>query len=233
MNVRLRRKGLGKDRPGIGRSALPEGWHHDRVGLARRAYPAYQDYLEHQRSKLSRIDLRDYDIRYRAVLTDRLRATTMIEPGRSVLCLAARIGTECKSFIDLGCLPLGIDVNPGDGNKYVVHGDFHALQFPDHCVDVVFTNSLDHAYDVTALVGEVHRVLKDRGLFLAEIVRGSKDEGGREPGQYESLWWDSNQEIVLQIICGGFDVLSKTRFDYPWGGDLVVFQKRPGDDDRS
>ena len=226
MKVRARLKDLLWVRTGADSPAPPRGWRPDRSGLVRRTYRAYQDYVEHQRSKLTRIDLREYDMRYRTILTERLRGATLIEPGRSVLCLGARIGTECKTFADLGCFAVGIDLNPGDWNKYVVYGDFHALQFPCTCVDVVFTNSLDHAYDLAAIVGEVWRVLKDRGLFLAEIVRGSKDEGGREPGEYESLWWDTNREIVAQVTGGGFDVLSTTRFDYPWSGDLVVFRKR-------
>ena len=48
---------------------------------------------------------------------------------RTVLCLAARIGTEVKAFLDLGCFAIGIDLNPGTDNRYVVHGDFHDLQF--------------------------------------------------------------------------------------------------------
>jgi hypothetical protein len=63
--------------------------------------------------------------------------------------------------------------------------------------------------------------------LIAEIVGGSKDSHGREPGEYESLWWD-NASDVIDAICGsGLILLSKRRFDYPWSGELVVFQ-HPG-----
>jgi SAM-dependent methyltransferase len=210
-------------------STAAGGWRADAGGgLVRRAYGAYRDYVEHQSSKLRRIDLREYDAKYRSILTERLRAAAIITPGSAVLCLGARIGTECRSFVDLGCFAVGVDVNPGEGNQYVVHGDFHRLQFPDTCVDIVFTNCLDHAYDLNAVIHEARRVLKEQGLFLAEIVRGSRDDGGREPGDYESLWWDSNNEIIGIVRTGGFELLATTRFDYPWGGDLVVFRKSRG-----
>jgi hypothetical protein len=60
--------------------------------------------------------------------------------GRTVLCLAAR--NESEAWTDADFLAIGIDLNPGENNRFVVVGDFHALQFRDGVFDVVFTNSL-------------------------------------------------------------------------------------------
>ncbi|HXF94297.1 MAG TPA: class I SAM-dependent methyltransferase [Nitrospiraceae bacterium] len=207
--------------PGGGAPA-PE-WRRDRAGLQRRGYANYQQYVEHQAAKLGHIDLREYEIRYHRTLIERLRNSTVVRPGASVLCLAARLGTECRAFLDLGCFAVGVDLNPGSANRYVVHGDFHDLQFPDNCVDIAFTNSLDHAYDIASVVREVRRVLKKDGWFIAEVVRGWKDEGGRGPGEYESLWWESNEDVFGLIVREGFSLFSRKEFEYPWRGDAAIF----------
>ena len=106
-------------------------------------------------------------------------------PDRTVLCLAARIGTEVKAFLDLGCRAIGIDLNPGKENPYVVQGDFHDLQYAPQSMDVVYTNSLDHAFDLERIAKEVLKVLKPDGLFLVEAVQG-RDQGV-DPGFFESF----------------------------------------------
>lgn len=198
-------------------------WKGGDATFRHREYPNYENYVAHQTSKLARIDLSVYDTEYRAILRERLLRLDMLRRGDTVLCLGARIGTECKAFIDLGCFAVGIDLNPGAENAFVVHGDFHALQFADESVDYVFTNSLDHAFDLARIVTEVVRVLKPGGYLIAEIVGGSKDSHGREPGEYESLWWDRSSDVVDVISGGGLRLISGQRFDYPWAGELMVF----------
>ena len=90
--------------------ALKFGESWDRYGsdrsFAKRMYNSYEDYQKHQSAKLNRIDAADlsaYDTRYREVLRERLIKTGLLHTGMSVLCLGARIGTEVKSFIDIGC----------------------------------------------------------------------------------------------------------------------------------
>ena len=200
-------------------------WTLTEKSFSRRMYTDYRDYIEHQGSKLSKINLTTYDIKYRSALVDRLSKLNLLQRGDNVLCLGARIGTECKAFIDLGCFPIGIDLNPGEQNNYVVHGDFHNLQFADVSVDYVFTNALDHVFDLDKVVSEVIRVLKPSGVFLAEIVAGTQDEHGREPGLYESFWWDKLENVVDQITAYGFVIERKERFTYPWGGEQIIFRK--------
>jgi len=205
---------------------LTLSWKSGNASFRHREYPTYENYIAHQVAKLAKLDLRQYDKQYREVLRERLKRLNLLHRGDTVLCLGARIGTECKAFIDLGCFAVGVDLNPGPDNAFVVRGDFHALQFADESVDYVFTNSLDHAFDLERIAKEIMRVLKPGGSLIAEIVGGSKDPHGREPGEYESLWWDNASDVVEVISNIGFILASSERFDYPWGGELITFAVR-------
>jgi SAM-dependent methyltransferase len=199
----------------------------DRQGLfRRRSYAAYDEYLSHQAQKLERIEMLDeleeYDRKYRETLRERLADLNL--SGRSVLCLAARIGTEVKAFRDLGGFAAGIDVNPGVRNQYVMYGDFHNLQFADGSADFVFTNSLDHAFDIQKLVSEVRRILKPSGMFIAEAVTGT--EAGKAPGFYESFCWSTVDHLVTLIEQSGLTRQARKRIAYPYEGEHLRFEKR-------
>jgi len=205
--------------------SAPETWEGTEEFRARR-YESYDQYLEHQAAKLRTLNLVHYNVQFKAGLHSRLgELEAWLGKGRgaNVLCLGARNGAECEVFAELGFFPIGIDLNPGEANKFVVTGDFHNLQFADQSVDVVFTNTLDHAFELPKILVEVKRVLKPGGVFIAEIVRGSKDEGGREPGAYEAVWWDHSETVVKQINSKGFTTWKRQPFDTPWAGDQYAF----------
>src|SRR5688572_26257127 len=64
-------------------------------GLARREYPDYDTYLEHQRLKLDALRVKSiegHDRRFHAALSERLERGPLDLRGKSVLCLAARMG---------------------------------------------------------------------------------------------------------------------------------------------
>jgi SAM-dependent methyltransferase len=166
-------------------------------GVKRKEYSSYSEYVSQQKSKLYiREDfLRSkYEEKYRTQLFGRLKEQGVVKPGMNVLCLGARLGAEIKSFLDLGCFAIGLDLNPGLSNKYVVYGDFHDIQYPSKVVDVVFTNSLDHAFDLDLLIQEIKRVLKPNGLLILEIVRGDKED--RIPDYYESICWKTIDDLL-------------------------------------
>ena len=204
----------------------PAVWNEERAGFRRRRYASYEDYLQHQKGKLGQVDLSGYHVEFRNHLRKRIEVLEITTRGDAVLCLGARLGTECIAFKDLGCFAVGIDLNPGDQNLHVLHGDFHKLQFPDGSVDHVFTNALDHVFELDQVICEVKRVLRPSGFFIAEIVRGSRDVDGREPGAFESYWWGSVEEVVSLIGRHGFSVEQRHRFSYPWQGDQIVFRYR-------
>jgi SAM-dependent methyltransferase len=143
--------------------------------------------------------------------------------GASVLCLAARIGTEVKAFADVGAFAVGIDLNPGPTNRYVLPGDFHELQFADACLDLVYTNSLDHAYEAERVLAEVHRILKPGGRFLLEAQRGSQE--GAEPEFYESFWWRTLDDLVRFIEKSGLICQARHPIVRPFPGESMTFMK--------
>jgi len=193
--------------------------------LSKRSYENYEEYVRHQASKLRLLDLTEYDKNYKAALIERYRGLTSEFKGANMLCLGARTGSECEAFISLGAFAIGVDLNPGEQNKYVVNGDFHDLQFANSSVDYVFTNALDHSFDLAKVLAEVHRVLKDEGTFYAEIVNGSADQDGINPGEFESLWWNRVSDLAMKIEEFGFVAAYQNPFAFPWNGTQIAFKK--------
>ena len=199
-----------------------EHWKSQGEAFQKRSYDSYDAYLEHQKAKLETHEFGQYDEQFRAALCERLAALDIEWQGRSVLCLGARIGSEVKAFLDLGAFAVGIDLNPGEENRYVVHGDFHDLQFAPSSVDVVYTNSLDHAFDIERLAKEVLKVLKPDGLFLVEAVQG-RDQG-INPGFFESFFWKNIDELVRVFENAGLTVSRRKPITHPWPGEQICFQ---------
>jgi SAM-dependent methyltransferase len=205
------------------RERIRPAWRAAEPGapFQRRAFASYAHYEARQKAKLKKLDLSRYDVKYRAVLRHRLEKVGALRPGQSVLCLAARIGTEVKAFVDLGCFAVGIDLNPGRENRHVLHGDFHALQFADRSVDVVFTNSLDHVFEIDRFLAEVRRVLKPGGTLIVEASHGSSE--GKAPGHYESFWWQTVDDVRRLFEEAGFHLQHQRPFIAPWRGQQFWF----------
>lgn len=206
---------------------MKRGWY--KVGrVLLRKYKTYSEYVEKQKEKLNRSIsfLSGYDTKYRIVLRNRIKEEGIIEPDMNVLCLAARIGTEVKSFLDLGFFAIGLDLNPGKENKFVVHGDFHDIQFPTNSVDVAFTNSLDHVYYFDKIVSEIKRVLKPKGFLILEI-----ESGGTPSGAYESASWENVDDVLDFFLVAGFKIIKKTDFSYPWLGHHITLRNMGEDYD--
>jgi SAM-dependent methyltransferase len=205
----------------------PDLWEHGEEG-ARRRYASYDEYVEHQASKLDNIAhrLREKDDEDFAEFRRRFATCAALEGARVVLCLGARLGTEVRALHDLGFFAVGIDLNPGERNPYVLPGDFHRIVFPSGTIDVVYTNALDHVFSLEQLVAEVRRLLRTGGVFVADLELGSEE--GFVPGEYESAMWRDHEALIGQIkTLGRFEVeqvrdLGKTRRDQ-W--TQVVFRK--------
>ena len=191
--------------------------------LARKSYANYDAYLKEQKSKLDGgiPFLKDYDKVYRQQLRERLEKLEIFNRGDSVLCLGARIGTEVKAFLDIGCFAVGVDLNPGKDNKYVVTGDFHKLPYADGSIDCLFCNSLDHVYRPQQFLTEAARILRRNGCFLLEL-EGPKD---KDADKHASLHWDSYEDLAN--LFGKFDlaVLRDATFDSGWFKQQIIFEK--------
>ena len=171
----------------------------ERGDMAQRRYASYEEYLEHQKSKLDRVrhrldETEDEDL---SDFTRRFQLCTELSEARSVLCLGARVGTEVEALHDLGYFAVGIDLNPGENNRWVLPGDFHHVQFPDSSVDAIYTNCLDHVFDLPKVCTEVVRLLRPRGLFIADVLPGFEE--GWTPGAYESNHWPKIDALIDRI----------------------------------
>lgn len=189
----------------------------------RRAYSDYDEYVASQTAKLETLNLTRHHERFGAALRIRLKDVAGVSHGTSVVCMGARQGTEVEAFIDLGCFAIGIDLNPGNNNNYVVAGDFQKTIFAAESVDTVFTNSIDHSFRIDGAIMEARRVLKPRGIYIVEAGQGT-DEGG-ESGFYEATEWKSTSDICDLITNSGFALQTSREFAYPWQGTQLVFSK--------
>lgn len=186
-----------------------------------RTYESYDTYVEHQKRKLTTLDLTSYQERFRAALRGRLEQTFRAPPPASVLCLGARLGAEVQAFHDLKHLAVGIDLNPGKDNPYVLPGDFHAIVFPDDSFDLVYTNTLDHALDLDRLLAEIDRVLAPKGSLLIEVAESSTG------GEYEVLAWTDLASLLAELAKRGWVERQRLGFIYPWEGWQVELVRVP------
>ncbi len=210
------------------RRRLGDEWN--RLGdFRQRSYPDYATYVSHQRTKFGALRWKSvarHDTRFHAALSGRLDRLGKDFRGASVLCLAARQGTEVRAFIDRGAFAVGIDLNPGSDNRHVVVGDFHALQFADRSVQYVYTNSLDHAFALDRVIAEVKRVLRPAGTLIVE-ANASAGDGAASAGPYEAMVWTDVDALLSRLVGGGFRLESKEPFDLPWPGEQLVLRPVP------
>lgn len=169
-------------------------------------YDNYESYIEHQASKLDKKPAvcTKFDKLIEAEM-DEFLDKYKIENKSSVLCLAARLGGEVRAFIKHGFFAVGIDLNPGQNNRFVLSGDFHDIQFPDHSVDIIFTNSMDHSLYIDKLLSEINRVLKPDGLLITKIPLGFKENNNHGFSTYEVSQWKRVSD-VLELMVKNFGI---------------------------
>lgn len=187
-------------------------------GMYHRNYISDVEYFDHQKSKLEALGdfVNGVDHELEQVLADRIPVVT----GRSVLCLGARLGGEVRAFRSAGAFAVGIDLNPGTDNCWVLPGDFHELDFAGASVDLVYTNSLDHARDLPRVASEMVRVLKPQGAVVLEVTRGSAEGGSF--GAWEATTWERIDDVVAVFTATGLtETCDRLDFDKPWAGQQV------------
>ncbi len=176
--------------------------------IKRRKYENYDKYLKHQCKKLD-IALKkkiakfmpshfDKDVRS---FTNRFKVFESHIKG-NVLCLGARLGCEVAALRGLGFEDsIGIDINPGKDNPYVKKGDFHNMEFVPESYQTVYTNAIDHAWDLRSLSKEIYRVLKPGGKLILEVdhlLKKSEKERFKllkRSSKYESVMYEDLEDI--------------------------------------
>ncbi len=181
------------------------GWRRDRQGPLRyRDYQDYQEYVDHQRQKLDEILKIRGGFSNREVTAYRLKfyrrfrhLRGLLPAGARILCCGARQGTEVEVLRDLGYPhAYGIDLNPGPDNPFVRPGDFMHLDEADRSLDLIYSNCLDHAFDLEAMLDEHLRVLKPGGYVLYDVNCAEEAIGGA----FEAVSWDSAEDLLLFLL---------------------------------
>lgn len=172
-------------------------------GMAHRQYQSYDEYVTHQASKLDKIEhrLKEVEEEDFSEFTRRFKSCEQLADAKSVLCLGARLGTEVRALHRLGYFAVGLDLNPGKDNQFVLPGDFHHIVFPDASVDAVYTNALDHVFDLQKVVREVTRIIKPGGVFIVDLPPGFDE--GFTPGSYEASYWGTIDSVSNEIAESG------------------------------
>jgi len=80
----------------------------------------------------------------------------------------------------------------------VVEGDMHSLRFADGSFDIVYTNVIDHAYDLPKALAEMARVLRPGGLLVVDTFLRRKVArlGDGSLGHYASVICEDAREVV-------------------------------------
>lgn len=181
-----------------------EGWQTaSKQPFVYRSYDNYQEYVEHQSIKFDEV-LRlsgagftnDVVWDFRTKFYKRFRILPdLLSQSASILCLGARQGTEVEVLWDMGFRnALGIDLNPGPDNPYVVCGDFMQLEYDDESVDLVYSNCVDHAFDLSRFFAEHARVLGPTGFAMYEIA------AVENAGSFESVQWDEERTVIKEML---------------------------------
>jgi SAM-dependent methyltransferase len=178
------------------------------MALKKRKYKNYQHYLDHQREKLS-MKMKHFQGKFGHRVKNFIKRLAVVSPkihGRKVLCLAARLGEEVVAFRELGHTEaVGIDLNPGPDNEYVIEGDFHDIPFGDGQFDGIYCNCLDHAWDLQKVSKECARVIKPNGLLVLDIpfVQAYKNKDYKKnikkKNKYEALIWDTLDDVLKEF----------------------------------
>jgi SAM-dependent methyltransferase len=209
-----------------------EGWRREAEdGIRRRDYADYDEYVVHQQQKLDEIlklgggfsNASVYHARVR--FYRRFRHLVGLVPADAIIvCAGARLGTEVEVLRDLGFRnAYGIDLNPGPDNPLVRHGDFHALENETASVDAIYSNSLDHAFDLDACFAEHARALKPHGYALYDLDLTLRDPDRTHP--FEAVVW-AREDAALEKMLRHFERVVRVETEPGWKWVLLEAKRQ-------
>ncbi|MFW5887071.1 MAG: methyltransferase domain-containing protein [Bacteroidota bacterium] len=130
----------------------------------------------------------------------------------NMLCLGARTGCEVEAARQVGFkTSIGIDLYPAGEN--VIYGDWHSLPFKNNSFSNVFTNSLDHCYDIDKLSDEIRRVLVLNGSLFVQVqkkdaLKNKRDKNKHIEEEYlDYLFWDDANDLITYFYKKDFELL--------------------------
>jgi hypothetical protein len=110
------------------------------------------------------------------------------------------------------------------------------IDLPEGSLDLLYTNCVDHAFDLEKMMSEHARVLKASGFLLYDM--GINMEEGKG-GPFEAVSWDRTEDLVVSLL-GRFHKLIRSARDEQFGGqwlerrpDTLANPGEPGRSDRA
>ena len=88
---------------------------------------------------------------------------------KNILCVAVRLGTEVHALRNLGYNAIGIDITYPKKSKYVHYGEFENIPYADSSFDALYSNSIDHVFNLKKTIFEFDRVIKENGYFVNPV----------------------------------------------------------------
>jgi SAM-dependent methyltransferase len=181
-------------------------------------YKKYKDYQSYKDNQVVKPRQKEEYIRQKSTrkYNDFLRSFEKFNPFfggmRRILCLGARFGEEVKAFRDLGHYALGVDLY-ADETDLVVEGDWNNLLFEDNSYDVIYTNSIDHCYDLKVMINEIGRVLTPDGIVIIDMAvqhcHAAEDKiieaKFADPERYEAMLWNDDKDVIDPFVEFGFE----------------------------
>ena len=204
-----------------------EGWKSLVAGgVCYRDYADYEEYVTHQRLKFdemlklaggfSNAVVADYRLKFYRRFR---RVPQWLPRDARIVCAGARQGTEVEVLRDLGFRnAVGIDLNPGPRNPFVKPGDFMRMEFETSSVDLVYSNCVDHAFELEAFFAEHARVLKPDGYAMYDLPVGQP----RRP--FEAVAWDTEETLFVMML-RSFQQIVRVEHDREWTW-IVLHGKR-------
>ena len=184
-----------------------------------RDYSSYPEYLEHQASKGVSPRWRKMFAAHRS---DRVAwfcehvvpHARELPTGATALCIGARYGEEVQALRESGYRATGIDLNPLP--PLVERGDMNNLHYPDASWDLVYCNSLDHAWDVRNVARELVRITRAGGRIVVHAPYGD------QPEAFERWRWDDPSQVV-KLFPKNARVVQQGFLDQPFWGMVYEF----------
>jgi len=160
------------------------------------------------------------------------QSQSYLRPGK-ILCLGARTGCEVQAAINTGFKgSIGIDLHPAvSDSKLVRKGDWHNIPFLENSFENVFTNSIDHCFDVEKLANEVKRVLKPSGCFYFMLSGKQFLDTKKDAKEYmlkssNYLFWSTEKDLIQKFEKFGFTLSQNWRMGRNWQNIIMLNKGR-------
>ena len=177
-------------------------------------YANYEDYLKDQ---VAKANLREDYIRQKSdrkhgeFLARFDKFNDFLEVKSRILCLGARFGEEVRAFRDFGHDAVGVDLF-ADETDLVIKGDWNDLPFDKGIFHCIYTNSIDHSFNLNDEIKEICRVLSPNGIVIIDLniqhCHAAGDERIQEklsnPDRYEAVLWNNDTDVINPFFEAGF-----------------------------